>query len=126
MFKLLEFLKSTGFGGFVGIAVACFLFFQFPIYFVGISILTVALIGAAIGGGCQQIIVKAVKLVLHPLTKNDDYYEKLEELIMLRQTKQISEGQYEYIVAKLTEKRFLGSPALPASKEDAPAKILLE
>jgi hypothetical protein len=124
MLKFLEFLRSLGFGGFVGAGVAGFLFLYFPSLFGAASFYLVVGIGAGIGGGLQKLIEKGVKFVLHPLSQNDDYYEKLDELRTLRATNQISEAQYQDIVAKLTEKRFVGStitndktlPAPPTEK----------
>lgn len=122
MLKFLEFLRSLGFGGFVGAGVAGFLFFNYPGLFGTASFLTVVGIGAGIGGGLQKLIQKGVAFVLHPLSQNDDYYEKLDELRTLRATNQITEAQYQDIVAKLTEKRFLGTPitsdkVLPSSTD---------
>lgn len=109
----------------MGAGAAGFLYFHYPALFGNASFFTVIGIGAGIGGGLQKLINKAVKSILHPLSKNDDYYEKLEELRILRATNQISETQYKDIVAKLTEKRFLGISTTTSVSKEPPTSIII-
>jgi hypothetical protein len=125
MLRFLEFIRSLGFGGFVGVGVAGFLYLNFPALFGAMDFYTVLAIGAGIGGAFQKLIEKGVKFVIHPLSQNDDYYEKLDELRGLRATNQITEAQYQEIVAKLTEKRFLGAPVPRTDKPTPPDKKLI-
>lgn len=116
-----DWAASISFGGVVAGGAAAIIYLRYPHLFPSnVNIHTVTLFGIGLGTTCQRVFTSWIRSILYPISKDDDFYEKLEELHQLWRTNQITEAQYRDIVAKLTEKRFLGSASSQSADKSLP------
>lgn len=109
-FNYLDFFRALSFGGLVGAGIAGIIYLKSPYFHSSTSLKSFMFYGGLIGAGAQRGIEAIINTILFPLGRFIAYYERLVELSLLLHWGKISDDEYETIIRKLTEARFLGAP----------------
>jgi hypothetical protein len=106
----LDFLRTLGFGGLLGSAIAGLLFIAFPQFFAAyVSLQYFVMFGGFLGAATHRLIDKIILNFLNPIGVSVTYYRKMYELLLQRKHGLVSEESYLLIKANLDEQYFLGN-----------------